>query len=164
MYRQKRHNLTRPGVNPSKDRVCISSSPTLCDRKDGGTSGLPVHHKQPEFTQTHVHWVGDGIQPSQHQSSPSPPALNLSQNQGICKWSAPLRRWPKYWSFRFKIIPSNEHSWLISFRMDLLAVQQTHKSLHQHHSPKASNFSTQLSSQSNAHIHTWLVEKPRFWL
>ena len=66
-------------------------------------------------------------------------------------------RWPKYWSFSFNISPSNEHSVLISFRMDwldLLAVQGTLKSLLQHHSSKPSILRTQLSSQSNSHIHT----------
>ena len=50
------------------------------------TPGLPVHHQLPEFTQTHVHWVGDAIQPSHLLSSPSPPAFNLSQHQGLFKW------------------------------------------------------------------------------
>ena len=58
------------------------SCPTLCDPMDCGTPGLPVHHWLPEFTQTHVHWVGDAIQPSHPLSSPSPPAFNLSQHQG----------------------------------------------------------------------------------
>ena len=59
---------------------------TLCDPMDCSTPGLPVHHQLPEFTQTHVHWVGDAIQPSHLLSSPSPPALNLSQHQGLFKW------------------------------------------------------------------------------
>ena len=50
------------------------------------TPGLPVHHQLPEFTQTHVHWVGEAIQPSHPLSSPSPPVLNLSQHQGLFKW------------------------------------------------------------------------------
>ena len=50
--------------------------------------GLPVHHQLPEFTQTHVHWVGDAIQPSHPLLSPSPPALNLSQHQGLFKWAS----------------------------------------------------------------------------
>ena len=54
---------------------------TLCDPMDRSTPGLPVHHHLPEFTQTHVHRVGDAIQPSHPLSSPSPPALNLSQHQ-----------------------------------------------------------------------------------
>ena len=49
-------------------------------------AGLPVHHQLPEFTQTHVHWVSDAIQPSYPLSSPSPPALNLSQHQGFFQW------------------------------------------------------------------------------
>ena len=85
----------------------------------------------PEFTQTHVHWVGDAIQPSHPLSSPPPPTLNLSWHQGLFKWVSLLIRWPKYWSFSFNITPSNEHLGLIFFRMDwldLLAVQGTLKS------------------------------------
>ena len=57
--------------------------PTLCDRMECSTPDLPVHHQLPEFTQTHVHQVGDAIQPSHPLSSPSPPAFNLSQHQGL---------------------------------------------------------------------------------
>ena len=105
------------------------------------TSGLPVHHQLPEFTQTHVNQVGDAIQPSHPLSSPSPPALNPSQHQGIFQWVSSSIMWPKYWSFTFSIIPSKENPGLISFRMgwlDLLAGQGTLKSLLQHHSSKAS--------------------------
>ena len=56
-----------------------------CDPMNRSTPGLPVHHQFPEFTQTHVHWVGDAIQPSHPLSSPYPPALNLSQHQGLFK-------------------------------------------------------------------------------
>ena len=59
---------------------------TLCDPVDGSTPALPVHHQLPEFTQTHVHQVGDAIQPSHPLSSPSPPAFNLSQHQGLSQW------------------------------------------------------------------------------
>ena len=59
---------------------------TLCDPMNCSMPGLPVHHQLPESTQTHVHWVGDAIQPSYPLSSPSPPALNLSQHQGLFKW------------------------------------------------------------------------------
>ena len=58
---------------------------TLCDPMNRSTSGLPVHHQLPEFTQTHVHRVGDAIQPSQPLSSPSPPTLNFPQHQGLFK-------------------------------------------------------------------------------
>ena len=115
--------------------------PTLWDPMNQSTPGLPVHHQLPESTQTHAHWVGDAIQPSHPLSSPSPPALNLSQHQGLSNESALCIKWPKYWSFSFNISPSNEHPELISFRMDwldILAVQGTLKSLLQHHSSKAS--------------------------
>ena len=59
---------------------------TLCDPMDCSTPGFPVYHQLPEFTQTHVHWVGDAIQPSHPLSSPSPPAFNLSQHQGLFNW------------------------------------------------------------------------------
>ena len=60
--------------------------PTLWDSKNRSMPGLPVHHQLLESTQTHVHWVSDAIQPSYPLSSPSPPALNLSQNQGVFQW------------------------------------------------------------------------------
>ena len=112
----------------------------LCDPMDCSTAGLLLHNQLPEFTQTHVHWVGDAIQPSYPLSVPSLPTFNLSQHQGLFCESVLCTRWPKYWSFSFSISPSNEYSGLISFRMDwldLLAVQGTLKSL-QHHSSKAS--------------------------
>ena len=59
------------------------SCPTLCDPMNPSTPGLPVHHRLPEFTQTHVHRVSDAIQPSHPLSSPSPPAPNPSQHQGL---------------------------------------------------------------------------------
>ena len=110
------------------------SSTTLCDPRDCSTPGLPVHHQLPEFTQIHVHWVGDAIQPCHLLSSPSFPAFNLSQHQGLFKWVSSLHQVAS-------ISPSNEYSGLISFRMDwlhLLAVQETLKNRLQHHSSKAS--------------------------
>ena len=104
------------------------SCPTLCDPMDCSTPGLPVHHQLPESTQTHVHWVGDAIQPSYPLLSPSPPALNLSQHQGLFRWISPSHQVARYWSSSFSISPSNEYSGLISLRMDwldLLAVQGT---------------------------------------
>ena len=88
---------------------------------------------------------------------PIPPSIRVFSNESTLRM-----RWPKYWSFSFNIIPSKEYPGLISLRMDwlaLLAVQRTLKSLLQHHSSKVS-IGAQLSSQSNSHIHTWLVEKP----
>ena len=107
---------------------------------DCSTPGFPVHHQLLELAQTHVHQVGDAIQPSHPLSSPSPPAFNLSHHQGLFSESVLCIRWPKYWSFSFSISPSNEYSGLISFRMhwlDLLAVQGTLKSLLQPRSSKA---------------------------
>ena len=108
------------------------------------TPGLPVYHQLPEFTHTHVHRVGDAIQPSHPLSSPSLPAPHPSQHQGPYNESTLCMRWPKYWSFSFNINPSNEHSGVISFRvdwLDLLAVQGTRKSLFQHHQFKNINSS-----------------------
>ena len=104
--------------------------------------GFPVHHQLPEFTQTHLHWVGDAFQ-SNHLILCCPllppsifPSIRVFSNESVLHI-----RWPKYWSFSFSISPSNEYSGPISFRMDwldLLAVQGTLKSLLQHHSSKAS--------------------------
>ena len=96
------------------------------------------HYQLPEFTQIHVHWVSDAIQPSHPRSSPSYPApsIKVFSNESTLRM-----RWPNYWSFSFSIIPSKEIPGLISFRMDwldLLEVQGTLKSLLQHHSSKAS--------------------------
>ena len=116
--------------------------PTLCHPMDYSTPGIPVHHQLAEFTHS-VHWVGDAIQPSHALPSPSSPAINLSQQQGLFNESVLHMRWPKYWSFSFNISPPNEHWGLISLRMDwldLLAAQGTLKSLLQHHSSKASIF------------------------
>ena len=113
----------------------------LCDPMDCSIPGFPVLHHLPEFAQTHVHWVGDAIQPSYPLLPASAPALSLSQHQVFSSESALCIRWPKYWSFSFSISPSTEYSELISFRMDwvdLLAVQGTLKTLLQHHSLKAS--------------------------
>ena len=82
---------------------------------DCSTPGCPVHYQLPEVVQTHVHRVSDTIQPSHPLSSPSPPALNLSQHQGFSSESVFRIRWPKCWSFSFSISSSNEYSGLISF-------------------------------------------------
>ena len=103
------------------------------------TPGLPVHHQLPEFTQSCVHRVSDANQPSHPRPllllPPIPPSIKVFSNESTLRM-----RWPKYWSFSFSIIPSKEIPGLI-FRMDrldLLAVQETLKSLLQHHSSKAS--------------------------
>ena len=102
--------------------------------------GLPVHHQLLDFTQTHVHRVGDAIQPSHPLCPlfllpPIPPSIIVFSNESTLHI-----RWPKDWSFCFSSNPSNEYSELISFRIDwfdLLAVQGTLRSLVQHYSSKA---------------------------
>ena len=115
--------------------------PALCDSMDCSTPGIPIHHKNTELTQTHVHWVGDAIQPPFlcHPLLLLPsifPIIRVFSIESVFHI-----RWPKYWSFSFSISPSNEYSGLISFRMDwldLLAVQGILKSLLQHDSSKVS--------------------------
>ena len=111
------------------------------DPTDCSTPGLPVHHQLPEFAQTPVHWVSADIWPFHPLSSPSPPAFNLSQHQGLFQWVRSLHQVAKVLEFQLSISLSNGYSGLISFGMDwldLLAVQGTLKSLLQHHSSKAS--------------------------
>ena len=121
----------------SVSQLCL----TPCDPMDCSTPGLPLHDQLREFTQTHVHWVSESIQPSHALSSPSPPAFNFPSIRVFSNKSILCIRWPKYWTFSFSISPSNEYSGLFSFRMDCLdlhAVQGTLKSLLQHHKSKAS--------------------------
>ena len=103
------------------------------------TAGLPVYHQLPEFIQTHVHRVGDAIQPSHPLPSPSLPALNLSHHQGPFQWVSSSHQVAKVLEFQLQ---HQSYSGLISFRMDwldLLTVEGTLKSLIQNHSSKASN-------------------------
>ena len=117
------------------------SCPTLCNPMDCSTPDLPVHHQLLEFTQTHVI---ESVMPSNHLILCHPlllgssilPSIRIFTNE-----SALRIMWPKYWSFCFNISASNEHSGLVSFRMDwldFLAVRGTLKRLIQHHSSKAS--------------------------
>ena len=127
-------------LTPPQFSSVTQSCPTLCDPMNRSTPGLAVHHQLPEFTQTHVHWVSDAIQPSHPLSSPSPPAPNPSQHQSLFQWVNSSHEVAKVLEFSFSITPSKEHPGLIFFRMDwldLLAVQGTLKSLFQHHSSKA---------------------------
>ena len=85
---------------------------TLCYTIECNTTGLPVHHQLPELTQTHVHWVGDAIQPSHPLSSPSPPAFNLSQHQGLFNESVLRIRWPQFGvSASASVLPMNIPNW-----------------------------------------------------
>ena len=141
------------------------SYPSLCDSVDCSTPGFLVQHQLLEASQTHVH---RSVMPSNHLIHCCPllflpsifPSIRVFSDESVL-----CIRWPKYWSFSFNISPSNEHSGLSSFRMDLLdllAVQGTLKSLLQHHSISIINintteyqfFGTQPSLCSNSHIHT----------
>ena len=152
-------------ISVSQFSSVTESCPTLCDPMDCSTPGFPVHHQLPGLAQTHVHWVGDAIQPSHPLLSPSLlpsifPSIRVSFNESVLHI-----RWPKYWNFSFNISPSKEYSGLISFRIDwfdLLPVQGTLKSLHQQHS--SIQFGAQSSLWSNSHIHTWLLEKQQLLL
>ena len=107
---------------------------------DCSMPGFPTHHQLPELAQTHVHWVGDAIQPSHPLSSPSFPAFNLSQHQGLFQWVSPLHHVARILELQHQSLQWI-YSELISFRVDwfdLLALQRTLKSHLQHHSSKAS--------------------------
>ena len=78
------------------------SCPILCDPKNCSMPDLPVHHQLPESTKTHVRWVGDAIQPSHPLLSPSPPVLNLSQNQGLFKWVSSSHQATKVLEFQLQ--------------------------------------------------------------
>ena len=117
------------------------SCPALCDPMNHSTPGLPVYHQLLEPTQTHAHWVGDAIQPTEPLRLLLLPPSIFPSIRAFSKESVLHIRWPKYWSFSFSISPYNEYSELISLRnnwFDLLAVQGTLKSLLQHQSSKAS--------------------------
>ena len=116
------------------------SCPTLCDPMSHSTPGLPVHHQLLEFTPTHVRWVSDAIQPSHPLLSPSPPALNLSQHQGLFRWVSSSHQVAKVLvSASTSVLPVNTQDWSpLGDGLDLLLVQGTLKSLLQHHSSEAS--------------------------
>ena len=130
---------------------------TVCDPMDYSTPGFPGLHYFPKFVRTHVHRVGDAIQPFHLLSSPSPLALNFPGSGSFPVSQLFAIRCAKYRSFSFSISPSHEYSGLISFRanwFDHLSVQETLKSLIQHHSSEASIFGIQPSLWSNYHIPT----------
>ena len=101
----KHQSLEERNVSVQFSRSVISNSlwPMDCSMP-----GLPVHHQLPEFTQTHVHWVGDAIQPSHPLSPPIPPSIRVFSNESTLRI-----RWPKYWSCSFSISPSKEVVFLI---------------------------------------------------
>ena len=143
------------------------SCPTLCDPMNCSTPGLPVYHQPPEFTQTHVHQVGDAIQTSHPLLTPSPPAPIPPSIRVFSNESTLWNRWPQYWSFRFSIIPpKNTQGWSplewtgwISLQSKGLPRVFSNTTVQKHQF-----FGAQLSLWSHSHIHTWLLEKPKLWL
>ena len=129
---------------------------TLCNPMDCSTPGLPVHHQLPEFTQTHVHWVSDAIQPSHHLSSPLLPPSIFPSIRVFSSESVLWIRWPEYWSFSFSISTCNEYSgpgW-ISLQSKGLSRVFSNTTVQNHQF-----FGAQLSLWSHSHIHTWLLLK-----
>ena len=142
----------------SLSRVGIFATPM-----NHSTPGLRVHHHLPEFTQTHVHLVRDAIQPSHPLLSPSPPAPNPSQHQGLFQWVNSSYEVANVLEFSFRISPSvNTQDWSplawtgwISLQSKGLSRVFSNTTVQKHQF-----FSAQPSSQSNSHIHTWPQEKP----
>ena len=94
--------LTILGVSTVEFRSLTQLCQTLQNPMNHSTPSLPVHHQQPESTQSHVHWVSDAIQPSHPLSSPSPPTLNLSQHQGLFKWVSSFHQVAKVLEFQLQ--------------------------------------------------------------
>ena len=143
----------------------VQSCPTLCDPMNCSMPGLPVHHQLLESTQTHVHWVGDAIQPSHPLSAPSPPALNLFQHQSLFQWDNSSRQVAKVLEFQLQhqsVLPMNTQDWSPLEWTDWISLQS--KGLPRVFSNTAVKkhlfFGAQPSSQFNSHIHTWPLEKP----
>ena len=137
------------------------SCPTLRDPMDCSMPDLPVHHRLPEFTQTHVYWVGDAIQPSHPLLSPSPSALKLSQHQGLSNVSSSHQLACVGTSESPSVLPMNIQDWFpleltgsVSFQSMGLSRIFSNTTVQKHQF-----FSVQPSLWSNSHIHTWLLEK-----
>ena len=139
----------------------VQSCLTLYNPMDRSLPGFPVLHHLPELAQTHVHWVSAAIQPSHPLSSPSPPAFSLSQHQNIFQWVSCSHQVAKVLELQLQ-----SFQWI--FRVDFLYQLVLSPCSPRDSSGVYSNttvqkhqfFSAQPSSQSNSHIHTWLLEKP----
>ena len=170
-YVKHNQDLHFSRISPALVSFCCCSvaqlCPTLCDLMDCSTPGFPVLHHLPELAQTHVHWVGDGIQPSHPLSSPSPPAFNLSQHQGFFQWVSTshqvakvlqLRLQPKSFQCIFRIDLLSNWLGLISLQSKGLSRIFSNTTVQKHQILRS-----QPSLWSNSHIHTWLLEKPQLW-
>ena len=137
---------------------------TCCNPMDWSMSDFPVHHQLPELTQIHAHRVGDTIQPSHPLSSPSPPAFNLSQHQGLFQWVSSLHQVAKVLELQLQ---HQSFQWI--FRTDFLEdwlvgspcrPRDSQESIPTPQFKSINSVSAQLSLWSNSHIHTGLLEKP----
>ena len=141
---------------------------TLCNHMDCRTPGFPVLHHHPELAQTHAHWLSDVIKPSHPLSSPSLPAFNLSQHQGLFKWISSSHQVAKVFvaSVSASVLPMNIWYWfpwgltgLISSQSKGLSKVFSNTTVQRHQF-----FSVQPFLLSSYHICTWLLEKPQLWL
>ena len=132
------------------------------------TLGFPLLHYLPEFTQAHVHWFGDAIQPSHPLSSPSPPAFNLSQHQGLFKWVSSSHQVAKVLELQlqyqfFQVLPMNIKDWFSLGWTDWISLKS--KGLSRVFSnttfQKYQFFGAQPSLRFNSHINTWLLTNNR---
>ena len=140
---------------------------TLCDPMNCSMPGFPVLYHLLEFAQTHAHWVDDAIQPSHPLSSPSPPAFNLSQHQGLFQWVGSSHQVAKVLELKLQ---HQSFQWIQCwFPLGLTGlISLLSKGLSRVFSSntvqKHQFFGTQLSLWSSSDIHTWLLEKPQLWL
>ena len=156
----KFNQLTGKGKYMVFSSVQSFSRVRLCNPMDHSTPGLPVHHQLQEFTQTHVHWVSDTIQTSHSLSSPSPPAFNLSQHQGLFQRVSSSHQIAKVLEFQLQhqsYQPVNTQDWSslgwtgwISLQSKGLLRLFSNTTMQKHQF-----FGAQLSLWSNSHIHTW---------
>ena len=176
MLKEKQVVACEPGALPlcTRSKVDVPLGPALAVQllscvwlfvtpMDCSTPGFPVLHHRLEFAQTHVHWVGDAIQPSHPLSPPSPPALNPSQHQGLFSWVGSASGGQSIEvSASASVLPKNIQGWFPLGLTGLIFLQS--KGLSRVFSStivwKHQFFSAQLALWSNSYIHTWLLEKP----
>ena len=158
----KTTNTNNEGLKSPLHCSVTQSCTTLCEPMDCSMTGFPILCYHLEFAQTHVYWVGDDIQPSHPLSPSSPPALNLSQHQGLFQWVGSSHHIGKIIGASASALPMNIQCW---FPLRLTAlIASLSKGLSRVFSSttvwKHQFFSTEPSFWSNSHIHTWLLEKP----
>ena len=156
---QQRESIIHISQFSSVAQSSLSLWSMICSRP-----GFPVHHLLPGPAQTHVRRVSDAMQPSHPLSSPSPLIFSLSQHQGLSQWVSSLHQVAKVSDFRTRnhVLPMNIEDWFLLGWSGVIFLQS--KTLSRVFSnttiQKHQFFSTQLSSWSNSHIHTWLLENP----